>query len=43
MISMPNSVVKVDQIISQTEEAGVKARIKHKTRYMTMLTSSRIS
>ena len=32
---MLNSVVKVDQIVSHTEEAGFQARIKHKTRYVT--------
>ena len=43
MISMLNSLVKVDQTVSHTDEAGVQAQAKTKNRYMTMLTSSRIS
>ncbi len=45
MISMLNSVVMVDQIISHTDEAGVQAQTKPKNSlhdYL-MLTASRIS
>ncbi len=39
MISMLNSLVKVDQIVSHIDEAGVQAPTKTKNRYITMLIS----
>ena len=34
MFSMLHSVVMVDRIISSNGEAGIKARIKHRIRYI---------